>query len=266
MLWYLPPWRVVLLEIASIASFYVVLVYDRILWRWGQSGDQWDPCMCTSKCDLDSLMVRLGSWQTYRKIGGGYKCKLSFTFFSLHWHQINVNYWLQEPDSLWIYGYDLEPTLSFSISRNIGRLILWSLRRKTSGNIQRVFLAYFGIGDYHSVICSLDGNIWRYGGGNTKKNTIPVFWSRRAYFLARLENPVWDINEGETSYNIRFNDLYPFELLVQYLELEPFQSYKNWRDAYWMELHHVEWYWETQVELVLDWRRRNFQFISCSCS
>ena len=32
-LWYLPPWRAVVLESSKIAPFRVVLVCDRVLWR-----------------------------------------------------------------------------------------------------------------------------------------------------------------------------------------------------------------------------------------
>lgn len=49
--------------------------------------------------------------------------------------------------------------------------------------------------------------------------------------------------------NPSFNDWYAFELLPLHLEYEALQTYKKWTNAHWRELHQVEWYSETHVEL-----------------
>ena len=67
--------------------------------------------------------------------------------------------------------------------------------------------------------------------------------------------------------NTSFNDWYAFELLPQHLEHEVLQTYEQWRDAHWMALRKVEWYWETWVELVSVLKEgATSKFIGRSCS
>ena len=42
--------------------------------------------------------------------------------------------------------------------------------------------------------------------------------------------------------NTNYIDWYEFELLPQHLEYEALQTYKQWTEAYWMELREMEGY------------------------
>lgn len=153
------------------------------------------------------LMLRLEWGPTDHIVGGTCKCMLFVAFFIysiLSIHYSSVSCWLHALYTLWISGSDPEPTLSFSISKSIKKLIIKPLRRWSSGSTRRRFSMYFGIWDYHSVSRPWDRDPWWYGEGDARWSPISVFRSNREHFLAKLENSVKVVDAVDMSTQFQF--------------------------------------------------------------
>lgn len=148
------------------------------------------------------------------------------SFFIFPWYKSSVGCWLQPSYLLWIYDYDLEPTLLFAISKSIGRsLVLLDVEPVVAPD--KVFQP---ISEWRTTTRSHD--LWigtfddmkeeiRYGVGDW------FFGGTRTIFLQdwKIRFKKWMREKCQCI--IHFNNSYVFELLPQHLEYEMLQTYKQ---------------------------------------